>query len=619
MKNNKFDPTINQNKELEVLPNNKLPSEIDENLIINQKGIKLKKGGNIVIGTLNIFIKSIKSRNEKFYRNKKFHLFADIFLIALVLTLSMCLVYFLKLPKTTEDIIIKTRNLNPEIISGRIETFEIEYENKKNKDIEEVNLVLKLPENFILDNVLPLNNYNRNTNTFNLGDLSLGANGKVKISGTIWAEVGSQQSLKVLFNYKENNQRKSVFDSLYFIIEESSLRAEIEAPDIIYQGVEFSGKIKLENTALENLEEVNLIFPENMPLSRNQTKYKNKLLIGNIKPNEIKKISFNAIFLGGEGDNLIKIDSYIDFENKPIKQQALTKKILIKIPNFRLLLKADTKNIKINEKNKFLIYYKNNENKNISKLTIDFNFDNDNYLIEKIISIRTEKYEIIGNNIISFKDDLQPNQEENIYLEIIFKQKKTEPNQIISLIASVNYFIEDQKVNFLVYSPQLKILSLPEVTARAYYYSTQGDQLGVGPLPPIVGYKTNYWIFFEINNYSNEMKNFQLTAKLPKNVKFTGNKTLLTGKITADQSNNLFTWQIDEILNNNENHKSGIEIELTPRKEDIGKLTELLTDIKYTAYDKFCEQNIESSLNNLDTDLNFDKKAANKGKIRSIY
>ena len=67
------------------------------------------------------------------------------------------------------------------------------------------------------------------------------------------------------------------------------------------------------------------------------------------------------------------------------------------------------------------------------------------------------------------------------------------------------------------------------VRSAGYYYSPQGDQLGIGPLPPMVDIQTNYWIFWQIGNFNSDLENFTLTAQLPENIVWTGKKSLLAG------------------------------------------------------------------------------------------
>ena len=152
-----------------------------------------------------------------------------------------------------------------------------------------------------------------------------------------------------------------------------------------------------------------------------------------------------------------------------------------------------------------------------------------------------------------------------------------------------------------------------DVKSAGYYYSPQGDQLGIGPLPPIVDIRTNYWVFWEIGNFNKDIENFVMTAQLPDNVIWTGNKTVLAGKLNFGQMSKRIVWEIDKIEKQG-SYKIGFEIGLIPVQNDIGKILNLLTNIEYQAKDKF-SQEIKNSLNNITTDLIFDNLAKGKAKV----
>ena len=52
----------------------------------------------------------------------------------------------------------------------------------------------------------------------------------------------------------------------------------------------------------------------------------------------------------------------------------------------------------------------------------------------------------------------------------------------------------------------------------AHYYSLEGDQIGRGPLPPVVGKETKYWALITVQNGTSEVGSVVVTAQLPANV-----------------------------------------------------------------------------------------------------
>jgi len=153
------------------------------------------------------------------------------------------------------------------------------------------------------------------------------------------------------------------------------------------------------------------------------------------------------------------------------------------------------------------------------------------------------------------------------------------------------------------------------VKAMGKYYSSQGDQLGVGPLPPVVDIPTNVWIFFEIENFNGDLEKFNLTAQLPENVVWTNKKSVLAGKLNFGQIGKRVVWEVDLVDQKDKVYKTGFEISLIPTQSDIGKVLDLVTDIKFRAIEQSCQSEISGSLDNITTDLIFDPLASGKGTV----
>ena len=100
---------------------------------ISRDGLDVKKGGNIIIGSLNIVANPIKKRHEKYYKTSKFHLIADLVLVFAIISLLVAFFVFRNLEPEL-DVSVEANTTNKIITSGRVETFEIEYENNLGKN-----------------------------------------------------------------------------------------------------------------------------------------------------------------------------------------------------------------------------------------------------------------------------------------------------------------------------------------------------------------------------------------------------------------------------------------------------------------------------------------------------
>ena len=172
--------------------------------------------------------------------------------------------------------------------------------------------------------------------------------------------------------------------------------------------------------------------------------------------------------------------------------------------------------------------------------------------------------------------------------------------------------LEEEEEESVCYAPVLTMAS------AGYYYSPQGDQLGVGPLPPMVDVQTNYWIFWEVLYNDKDLNNFEISAQLPERVIWTGKKTALAGSVQYGEASRRVIWKIDQINKDNKNYKIGFEIGLIPTDQDVNNILNLLNNIEYQAIDKSCQKEIKGKLNNITTDLIFDNLAKDKGVVVSL-
>jgi|GEM_PF-1872218 len=152
------------------------------------------------------------------------------------------------------------------------------------------------------------------------------------------------------------------------------------------------------------------------------------------------------------------------------------------------------------------------------------------------------------------------------------------------------------------------------IMSGGYYYSSQGDQLGVGPLPPIVDKQTNYWIFWEISS-AKGVRDIKITGQLPDNVVWTNKKTILSGQLQFGEVSRQAVWTVDKIDLKSGPYKIGFEIGLIPGENDIGKILDLITSIKYQAINRYTGEEIQGSLDKITTDLKSDNLASGKGSV----
>ena len=218
---------------------------------------------------------------------------------------------------------------------------------------------------------------------------------------------------------------------------------------------------------------------------------------------------------------------------------------------------------------------------------------------------------IKGNKIMI--DDLSSGDLKNLTFNVVISSKD-ESLKKISWRLDASYKDAGRDFNTTVALPDLKLIADIEIKAAAYYNSQLGDQLGSGPIPPIVDLPTNYWIFFTVKN-DDDFSNLTVSAKLPKGVTLSNNKTLSAGDFSYDESQKRLTWTVKKIDNGSGRYQAGFGVQLLPVKEQIGTSPVLLDNISYLAIDAYTEEKISGKLPAINTELPADPINQGQGKV----
>jgi len=605
------------------------------------------KRGNIFIGTLNVFayparkaLEAGKRRYDVRYKYNTKHLMFDIFLLAgigVMIALNIFFFFFLA------DVLVDRTNLEiniiPEkVISGQDVTYSFKYANDNKFRIENVKVAIKFPKGFVFkesDNP----SFNASNNTFAAGDLEPGGNGQTKIKGFIVGEVNKSQFVSATISYlqvkdeegKVKKQRRKIFDKEY-VISGTALETDLNLPAKAVNNQNFDFEIKYKNNSANDLSGVVIkpAWQEGFSIVRSEPALTDKgWQIGKLKAGQEGKISVTAhLAAGGELNKDFKVISIIVFNGDNLNQGEIIKTAEIIYPKFLVSQKINGQedySVKAGEDLEYAIFYKNEEDSDISNLKLEVELMGPYFDLN---SIQAEAAVVEGNKIKWTQDRLarfayiKKGQSGEVKFKIKLKPKVDirelgERKENILLVSQVkaSYKYDGQDVELIASRRESKLSSYLEIQAFGRYYY-EGEQLGRGPLPPVVGEETKYWLFWNIANTTNKVKNVKVSAKLPANVSWTGEQGF-SSDLKYNPANREVSWFINEI-----NTHTGViypsmgaafAVKLTPSASQTGKEPLLLKDIKISGEDEFTGQFLENYAANISTNLIYDERAKMKG------
>jgi hypothetical protein len=130
---------------------------------------------------------------------------------------------------------------------------------------------------------------------------------------------------------------------------------------------------------------------------------------------------------------------------------------------------------------------------------------------------------------------------------------------------------------------------------EARYYTSEGDQLGRGPLPPQVGKTTKYWIFVKILNTTNAINKAAFNTSLPEGVEFTGKQSVSIGpQLDYNSASRAISWKYSSLPANSQ---TGLyfEVAVTPQSFQVGQNILLTNSLQFSATDDFTNKKFDFS------------------------
>lgn len=163
---------------------------------------------------------------------------------------------------------------------------------------------------------------------------------------------------------------------------------------------------------------------------------------------------------------------------------------------------------------------------------------------------------------------------------------------------------------------EIRLLSDASFTAYGRYFTDDGVPVGSGPLPPKVGEKTVYRVYWVIRNSLHELTNLSASTLLPQGVKWTGTpREVAAGALDFDETGRKATWRLNRLPASVPEVVVSFEVETVPGAEDIGKILDLTGDSRFEAFDAAVEAVILKSQPPIGTDLIGDEDASGKGVV----
>lgn len=528
--------------------------------------------------------------------------------------------------------------------SGEAVTLQVRYENKERIDLRNAELAMQFPDGFTFQSSIPANTA---PNTWSLGTLDAQAGGVIEIKGRLVGDIGQEKNFSGTLTYTPSNFNYVFKEETDFVITiaSSTLSLEIDAPLRVAPEKEFETKVTYKNTSKEALENIQIILeaPSDFTLASSDPEAdKTAWFFESLGAGEEGLISIRGTLAGSPGDQH-QFTMKIGFKDQQgvFKPQA-EKSFLVLLIKAGLTLQittdAEKNTAEWGDSLNYTISYTNDGDVPLEDVTIELELTDEtnsgrNATFIDWDGITTLDGGSVQEGIIKWDKEsvdglasVKPQDAKTFSLTIpLIKDAPvvSDGDEEFHILgeARAKQSSDDTEISKSDVH-EVKLATQTAITAEARFYSDSLEEIGSGPLPPVVGEETEFVIFWTITNTTNDVDSVEVTATLPTNVAWSGESSISAGEpLSYNPQTKTVTWKINRIPSGAGNLfpelAAQFRVTLTPTVDQIGSFALLLNVTDLTAHDTFTDESIEQEEEVLTTNLQGDPGAKGNGQVQA--
>ncbi len=478
------------------------------------------------------------------------------------------------------------------VVSGGDSTLSINYTNNSKKTLQDVTLTLTYPPFFALQDV-DHPSFEPETNTIELGELAPGANGLVKIRGVMFGDVGGEQTFTSTLGYAWDAGKTGVKEQTYrFSPGGSALTIETQLPDRLVSGQRIAGSILLRNEGSITFPEASIhaVFPDDFQLRTTSIAQRNDAtwIVPSIEPGDELTIEYTGnLALNENEEATFLFEPSFVFGDERFVQDTLTETVSTVQPPVSVQLENLPASIRPGVALETIVSWDDQTDLAISNVQIHV----EGATNEPEWSIDTPV--TAGSRTVS-----------------LVPRSGAGTNRTAVFTPVVTFILDETGETVTIVGEPVESLLTTSVRLGGFarYFTSAGDQLGRGPLPPRVGDETIYWAFLNVQDTFNDLTGVTVTATLPANVNWINRQSVTKGSgVTYNGSS--IRWNLgnlDATVANGTVAAASFALGITPSANQTGTAPPILTNIRVEGRDVWTGELVTKTLNSISTKVSED-------------
>lgn len=540
-----------------------------------------------------------------------------------------------------------------EVIAGKEVVYEIKYKNLGRVNLKDVEIRLDYSDNFIVLDTAPTRtettdekSASANYALWGLEQVETKRSSRIEIKAKIIDKVDTEQKISLSINYRPENF-SSTFnqeDEMTIKVKDTGINLTVEAPSTfnvdneeeitityVKQKESFISDFKI---ALEADEDFVIASEEGMNIWKidNLSDKQEKLVIKGKyakKPTDSKLKFIFAAPVEIKHDEQTKTEHYIFAEQELFPQVIEGEMQLTMSVNGSTINKAINAGAPLN----YVIHYKNSSDADLKNVIIMAGVDStvvdwDSLKNDYNGEVKTPSHEGGASNTITWtKEEISelgeigPNEEGSFGFSLTVKSLddlKDVPVKDYQVKSFLDYSIDGAIKFGQTHAIEIinKINSDLKFKNEVRYFDQSNVAVGSGPLPPKVGEKTTFRVYWTLTNSLHDLENIQVWTILPENISWEidgSNKNM--GGLNYDGESREVRWTIDSWDAVSEPGIAEFNISITPQESDKDKVMTLLNKAQAEAKDKETKDVINLDSKAKTTALEDDEVGKGYGKV----
>ena len=571
----------------------------------------------------------VRLYHDKYHLNyvhaKKLFVF-DILLVLGTLLLMVCTVAW----KTYDPTILNYVQLNiaaydtegvplARISSGEPITYIITYNNSSDRVMERPQLTVSLPEFFDITAIRTSNlPYDEATSIFTLPDLRPDQAGIIEIDGVYFGTPDVYENVTVALSYIQQGRRQTEVRHARIIssLRESVLVAQLTAPDIIRATGTYPIRVVLTNTGSITLTDIILstttpygtivwdsTFPIESLAEKTSTTISGTLFV-DIPDSSVQQISLAVT------PSLLRAGT-------AVPQTASEYTMSVVHPSIRIdaaTVQQDT--AQGGDIIQLVVRITNTGDSPLEEVTLFLPLNSNTIDIGRSRTLSTNATVSDNELRIRTKAILAPLEQATIEVPLAVRAipqggtdtRLTLTPRISALAPGSSIPLQAEQT-----TTPIAIGTSLIVQAESRYFTSEGDQLGRGPLPPIVGQETKYWALITIQNTTSRVAELTVQGSLGTNISWTGRTSVSAGNnISYRASTNQWQYTLSSVA---PSQTIGIYMELatTPTEQMRGTVPLLLQNVEVRGFDAYLSTPLIQSIGSIEANLPQDTIGSARG------